>query len=106
MTLICIEQENDGSAKLFADAIERFERASDALNEMIKKIEAGDFSEIADAKKIVAALDAASDMSLKARLKLDERDKKRAGVAHDFAIDFDAARTEIGRRLACIARTT
>lgn len=106
MTLICIEQENDGSAKIFADAIERFERASDALNEMIKKIEAGDFSEIADAKKIVAALDTASDMSLKARLKLDERDKKRAGVAHDFAIDFDAARTEVGRRLACIARTT
>lgn len=105
MALICIEQENDGSAKLFADAIEKFERASGALNEMIKKIEAGDFSEVADAKKIVAALDTASDMSLKARLKLDERDKKRAGVAHDFAIDFDAARSEIGRRLACIART-
>ena len=104
MTLICVEQENDGSAKLFADALEKFERASSALDEMIRKLESGDFSEVGDVKKIVAALDNASDLSLKARMKLDERDRKRAGIAHDFAIDFNAARLEIGRRLDCLAR--
>ncbi|WP_138465162.1 hypothetical protein [Poseidonocella sp. HB161398] len=104
MTLICAEQENGASAAIFADAFEKFERASRALNDMIRKLEDGDFSDAADARKIVAALDAASDNALKARMKLDERNRQRAGIAHDFAIDFDAARTEIGRRLACLQR--
>ncbi|WP_172326799.1 permease [Mangrovicoccus sp. HB161399] len=104
MTLICAEQENGGAAAIVADAFDKFERASRALNEMIRKLEDGDCSDAAEAKKIVAALDAASDTALKARMKLDERNKQRAGIAHDFAIDFDAARSEIGRRLACLRR--
>ena len=105
MALICVEQEADGSAAMVADAFEKFERASRALNEMIRKLEDGDFSEAGEAKKIVAALDAASDIALKARFKLDERNKQRAGIAHDFAIDFEAAKSEIGRRLACLRRS-
>ncbi|MBE3639745.1 hypothetical protein [Mangrovicoccus algicola] len=104
MTLICAEQDDGGAAAIVADALDRFERASRALDDMIRKLEDGECGEAAEARKIVAALDAASDTALKARMRLDERNRQRAGIAHDFAIDFDAARSEIGRRLACLQR--
>ncbi|TDL79593.1 hypothetical protein E2L08_09590 [Palleronia sediminis] len=34
------------------------------------------------------------------RERLDALRRKQAGIAHDYAMDFEAARAEIGRRLA------
>lgn len=101
-TLITPNAENGDADKLFADARDFFERASGSLSEMLQKLDQGDFGDAGDVKRIVAQLEKASEMSLAARIKLDERNKKHRGVAHDFAIDFDAARAEIGRRLACL----
>ncbi|WP_205963857.1 hypothetical protein, partial [Pseudoruegeria sp. SK021] len=36
------------------------------------------------------------------RERLEKRRKHEAGVVNDYAVDFDAARLEIGRRLACL----
>lgn len=41
-------------------------------------------------------------MVLEERAKVAKIDKREAGVAYDYALDFDAARSEIGRRLACL----
>ena len=37
---------------------------------------------------------------LEERMKIAELGKRGAGAAYDYALDFDAARAEIGRRLA------
>lgn len=105
MTLIYPEggDEARSSEKMFSEAFEIFERAGDALRELVKSMEAGDFSEVASTKKIVSTLEEAAHGTLKARLKLDDHRKRQSGIARgDFAIDFEAARTEIGRRLACL----
>jgi len=39
---------------------------------------------------------------LEERAKVAKLEKHDAGVVYDYALDFDAARTEIGRRLACL----
>ncbi|MCP5039094.1 MAG: hypothetical protein GY945_15985 [Rhodobacteraceae bacterium] len=36
------------------------------------------------------------------RYKIEQFRKKASGVVHDFALDLDAARDEIGRRLSCL----
>ena len=42
------------------------------------------------------------NLVLEERARLVKLNKQESGVAHDYALDFDAARAEIGRRLACL----
>lgn len=35
-------------------------------------------------------------------VELEKRDRERAGIVEGYAIDLDAARFEVGRRLACL----
>ncbi|NOX40691.1 MAG: hypothetical protein GXP05_09300 [Alphaproteobacteria bacterium] len=37
---------------------------------------------------------------------LEKRDREHAGIVHGYAIDLDAARVEVGRRLACLRRVS
>ncbi|MBW0157282.1 hypothetical protein OE699_06600 [Sedimentimonas flavescens] len=59
--------------------------------------------EVSDAK---AAMQAVKDLRIAFQMVMDERTrveklrKQVAGVVRDHALDFDAARSEIGRRLA------
>ncbi len=39
---------------------------------------------------------------LEERVKVAKLAKQDAGIAYDYALDFEAARSEIGRRLACL----
>lgn len=98
----CGNEEKDEADKLIADVRWHYERANRLFIEMITKLERGEAPELGDPKKIIGMLEHASGMALQARQKLDERNKKQRGIAHDYAIDFDAARSEIGRRLACL----
>jgi hypothetical protein len=41
-------------------------------------------------------------MVMDERARVEKLRKQIAGVVGDHALDFDAARTEIGRRLACL----
>lgn len=102
MSVIFAQDDEDGTEALILALRDRFERATGAFNEMIQKLEAGDLSDAKDAKRIAAALENAGDLVLKVRLKLDEQERKRKGIAYEYAIDFNAARSEIGRRLACL----
>jgi hypothetical protein len=44
----------------------------------------------------------ALQMVMDERTRVEKLRKNVAGVVRDYAIDFDAARDEIGRRLACL----
>jgi hypothetical protein len=39
---------------------------------------------------------------LEERTKLAKLSQREEGIAYDYALDFDEARIEIGRRLACL----
>ena len=65
-----------------------------------EKIKQGEFDNLKDATRSLKDLRMAFQLAVEERAKLAKFDKEKAGVVYDYALDFDAARAEIGRRLA------
>ncbi len=78
---------------LYREVAEELIRARDRLR-------AGSNEEAQAAMQAVRDLKAAFQLVMDERTRIDKLRKQVAGVVHDYALDFDAARTEIGRRLA------
>jgi len=74
------------------------------LNRLREKIEAGETGELRESARLVRELRAATQMVLEERSKVDKLRKDAGGRAGAGALDLDAARDEIGRRLACLRR--
>ncbi|MDT8856324.1 hypothetical protein RNZ50_15115 [Paracoccaceae bacterium Fryx2] len=68
----------------------------------VRKVRDGETGEVKAAKQAVRDLRDAFQMVMDERTRVDKLRKQVAGVVHDTALDFDAARDEIGRRLACL----
>jgi hypothetical protein len=85
------------------DALELSEglylRMASALEVLAKQVEAGKLPDIPNLKKTATSLREGEAHFLKERNRVIEQRRTDAGVAGDFAIDFDAVRAEIGGRL-------
>ncbi|MDO5657849.1 MAG: permease [Paracoccus sp. (in: a-proteobacteria)] len=68
------------------------------------QLQAGDTEGLKDAVKLARELRSAAQLMLEERNKVDKLRKDIAGVVGHGALDLDAARDEIGRRLACLRR--
>lgn len=68
----------------------------------MNKVRQGEFSEVKAATQAVRDLRAAYQMVMDERTRVEKLRKQLAGAGGDHALDFDAARDEIGRRLACL----
>ncbi len=71
-----------------------------AVEEITQKIRRQELDALPALPKAAAEAGAATRQLLTERQRVYEQQKRKAGIVHDFAIDFDAARSEIGRRLA------
>lgn len=89
--------------KLLAVAKKSFHRAARALDEGISKVEGGGETEAALTPRTVSEYDKALQALLDRIAKIEEMEKKEAGVVNGYALDLDGARDEIQRRLACLA---
>ncbi|MEM1128931.1 MAG: hypothetical protein AAGH83_00260 [Pseudomonadota bacterium] len=87
---------------MMSEAQAHFRRAARALNELIDELEAQNPENASDAVRIVRDLKNALGPALSERERLETELRKDAGIVNGYAIDFDAARFEIGRRLACL----
>lgn len=77
--------------------------AAEELHRTIKAIRAGQMNELKTAQTTVRDLRATALHVLEERAKVDKLRTQIAGKVRDgTTLDFDAARAEIGRRLACI----
>lgn len=74
------------------------------LTRLRDKIQAGETDELKESSKLVRALRDATHLVLEERGKVDKLRKDAAGQVGAGALDLDAARDEIGRRLACLRR--
>lgn len=83
-------------------AEELFMEAGLALAELTKKIRRHELDDARKAKAALSEVIAAYQIAMKERNRVAEDRRKGSGVVGDYAIDFDAARDEIGRRLACL----
>jgi hypothetical protein len=82
---------------------ELFDLAVMELRRTIKAIQAGEFNEVKAAQTAIRDLRATALAVLQERGKVDQLRKQIAGhVGAGGALDLDEARTEIGRRLACL----
>lgn len=102
MTLIkpiddAVEQDES-----LAVAEDLFEEAGIILGRLLSKARLGDEEAAGKVKPATAELSRGYQMAVTERNRVAEERKKAAGVVGSYAIDFDAARAEIGRRLACL----
>lgn len=82
---------------VLSEAMELYETAIGVFTESIREARDGRTKEAAsyvrELSKIVQSV-------LTERERLEKLRKSDGGVVHDYALDFDAARDEVGRRLA------
>jgi hypothetical protein len=71
---------------------------------MLKKIRDGELTEIKTTGTALRELRAAFLLAMEERAKVEKLRKHDEGVVHNYALDFDSARDEIGRRLDRLGR--
>jgi hypothetical protein len=90
-------------ADILAVAEAMYREAAVELHRTIDAIRGGAFGEVKSAQTAIRDLRATASQVLEERSRIDKLRKHVAGqVGPAGAIDFDAARAEIGRRLACL----
>lgn len=77
-------------------------RTVQVLNEIIDEVLVGQTARAKDLKGALSDLNKATQTAFDERSRVEKRFKSESGIVHDYALDFAAARDEIGRRLACL----
>ncbi len=85
-------------------ADELFQSYAADLTRLRRQIQAGETEELRESAKLVRDLRAATQLVLEERNRVDKLRKDIAGNVGAGVLDLDAARDEIGRRLACLRR--
>lgn len=80
---------------------ELYRQVVDEVFTAIRTIKAGELDK-RGTSQAVRDMRAFLQLVLEERAKVAKFDKQDAGAAYGYAVDFDAARAEIGRRLACL----
>ncbi len=85
---------------LLAATEEMYREAAEDLVRAKQKLRAGQFDEVKAAVQAVKDLKTALHLVMEERARVEKLRRQVGGVAQDHMLDFDAARDEIGRRLA------
>lgn len=102
MTLIYPEAGEGSTDMMLSEAHQNFARASTALNTLVADLEQQNTDNAGESLRLIKELKAALTPALMERERLEKERLAKSGIANGFAIDFDAAKHEIGRRLACL----
>ena len=100
MDMTFSEEEEASSVKLLKATEDLYREVAEELTQAVQDIRQGDIAEAKAAKQAVRDLRAALQMALDERNRVEKLRREAAGVVRGYALDFDAARLEIGRRLA------
>ncbi len=84
------------------EAMVLYENATGAFALALREAHGEDPRKLKEVSEYARELTRVLQIVLTERAKVDALRKKQEGIVHDFALDFDAARDEIGRRLACL----
>lgn len=92
------EDSNPEAILLIAE--KHFGRMLRRAEEIIAMLEVDDSGVSKEAAVRIRDLGKAMQTTLDERAKLEKLRKNTAGIVHEYALDFDAARDEVGRRMA------
>jgi hypothetical protein len=79
-----------------------FRATAEDLARSMQRVRAGEFGEVRAAVKTMQDLRAAFQQVQEERARVEKLRKHATGVVAGHELDLDAARAEIGRRLACL----
>ncbi|TDQ62222.1 hypothetical protein EV658_10359 [Phaeovulum veldkampii DSM 11550] len=94
--------EEEAAPDLISETEEIFRETAGELAAALREVRQGKTGEVKTAVQAVKDLRAALQMVMDERTRVEKLRKQVAGVVRDHALDLDAARDEIGRRLACL----
>lgn len=92
----------EGEAAAWAmleEAEEHYGRTIRVLNQIIEEVEAGNTERARSLRGALSDLNKAVQTAFDERLRVAKRLREESGSAHEYALDLDAARLEVGRRL-------
>ena len=92
--------DGSNSEEILQIAEKHFGRMLRRAEDIIAILEDEDSGVSKEAAVRIRDLGKAMQTTLDERAKLEKLRKNNAGIVHDYALDFDAARDEIGRRMA------
>ncbi|MFV0292835.1 MAG: permease [Paracoccus sp. (in: a-proteobacteria)] len=81
-----------------------FRDVAEDMERLRRKLQAGEMGELKDAAAMARSLRNATQQMLEERNRVDKLRKEIAGSIGEGCFDLEAARDEIGRRLACLRR--
>ncbi|MBM9595216.1 hypothetical protein [Roseitranquillus sediminis] len=91
---------SEGSASdILRQTEAHYERAIQALGALIQRIESGDLGARTEVQQTATDVRKAMQTFFDERKKIEDQLRRDTGVVHAVALDFNAARDEIGRRL-------
>lgn len=102
MTLIRPEGDDGDAGTFILGVEEQFERAADVFKQAALQMEQGDLVATAKVRDLAREYRKVATLCYEERVRLAVKRRKQAGIVHQYAIDFDAARNEIRGRLACL----
>jgi len=102
MTLILPSETNENTGAVLETVTRQFAIASERFTDATEKLLRGELEQPAKYNEAVADFRKAALNLTTERLALETRRRKADGIVHDYAVDFDAARVEIRRRMACL----
>ncbi|MCV2864622.1 hypothetical protein [Defluviimonas sp. WL0075] len=85
---------------MIAQAQMLFATTVSELEALIRRMNSGEWD--GKGASVASELRKALALFLEENNRIARLSKEQSGVAYDYALDFDAARIEIGRRLACL----
>jgi len=107
MTITYREAGEGSSVEMVQEAQRSFIRANRLMERVLEQWEDGHWDNPDEFTKVYDRFRRDFHTALKERERLENERAKRDGIADgkSYALDFDKARHEIGRRLACLADT-
>ncbi|HQU69236.1 MAG TPA: hypothetical protein PLI43_13735 [Albidovulum sp.] len=94
-------EEIDSSAEVLA-VRELMNDVAEELRGSLHRLRAGETGDAREMAKQIRDMRAAYQLAVEERARIARLRKDDAGIVYDYALDFDAARDEICRRLACL----
>ena len=99
-----VSTEDESPIDLLTETADMYRQAAEDLARARRGLRQGKIDEATVALRAMRDLKLAFKVAVDERGRVEKLRKQVAGIVHDrgSALDFDAARGEIGRRLACL----
>ena len=91
---------DDPPVDLLAETEGLFRETAEELIQAVRKVKAGHYSDAKAATQAVKDLKVALEMAMDERTRVEKLRRQVTGAVGSQALDLDAARDEVGRRLA------